>query len=127
MRRPDVSNEVEWRKFEFESWRRAIRDRGLKFRFLDVEHQQALFESVKLPITLRRYRLRGRVPKTLFRLAAMALMMLVGYFAHDFTPAATKGIARTVAALSHPYQTDACRGDQGCETAEADAVYGAGP
>ncbi|HXP94951.1 MAG TPA: hypothetical protein VN905_15865 [Candidatus Binatia bacterium] len=127
MRRPHVSNEVEWRKFEFETWRRAIRDRGLKLRFLDAEHQQALFESIKLPITLRSYRLRSRVSKTLLRIAAMALMMLVGYFAHDFTPAAAKGIARTVAVLSHPYAGDPCDGDQGCETVQAEAVYGAAP
>lgn len=90
-----LSNEKEWRAFELESWRRALRERGLQLRSLDPEHQFALFEAVRPvlswrkefllshPVIARRFRLAGR-------LAAMLAFVAVGYVASFVVPAASK-------------------------------------
>lgn len=102
----DVSNESEWRRFEVESWRRAMRERGLQLRFLDADQQRAVFDALHLPMLVgsKVHRFVGRVPRLARRLAAAALLLTVGYLAHDVTPAA-KHVA---AQLTRYYQDAAC-------------------
>jgi hypothetical protein len=87
-------NEKQWREFEIERWRAALR-RGLHLRSLDPEHQQALFESVRPALGLRR-RLVLRFPRLArplalaARIAAMVALVGIGYAANVVAPAAAK-------------------------------------
>jgi hypothetical protein len=107
MRTQNFSTESEWRTFEIESWRRAVRDRGLKLKFLDPEQQQPFFEALQLPLALRGYRaghrLWNRIPLAARRIAAAAAIFGFGYLACDLAPAA-KHFTHNVVAFTeaHP-------------------------
>lgn len=92
MRTPNFSNEAQWRRFESESWRQAVRERGLKLKFLDRDQQEPFFEALQLPLVLRGYRATGRfwqrIPPVVRRLATIVLLFGLGYVARGFTPAA---------------------------------------
>jgi hypothetical protein len=87
-------NEKQWREFEMERWRAALR-RGLHLRSLDLEHQQALFEAVR-PVLRWQTTIALRYPNLVrplriaARVAAMAALITVGYVANYAGPAAAK-------------------------------------
>lgn len=99
----NLSNESEWRSFEIETWYRAVRDRGLKLKFLDPEQQQPFFEALQLPLALRGCRagrrLWGRIPLVARRIAAVAVVFAFGYLARDLTPAAVH-VTQTVVSFT---------------------------
>src|SRR5579875_2461976 len=70
----DLSSEKEWREFEIERWRSALR-RGLRLSSLDPEHQRALFERIQPALGWRdRFFLsRPRLAKRLHLAARAAL------------------------------------------------------
>jgi hypothetical protein len=93
MRIRNFANESDWRNFEVESWRCAVRERGLKLKFLDPDQQQPFFEALQLPPALRGCRAGRRlwsgVPFAVRRAAIAILIFALGFLARDIAPAAT--------------------------------------
>lgn len=90
--RTHFSNEAQWRRFESERWRQAVRERGLKLKFLDREQQEPFFEALALPLVWRGYRATGRwwqrVPRPVRKCATIVLLFGLGYEARAWMPAA---------------------------------------
>jgi hypothetical protein len=116
----DLSSEKEWREFEIERWRSALR-RGLRLSSLDPEHQRALFERIQPALGWRdRFFLsRPRLAKRLHLAARAALavaLVALGYGSSYVVPVAGRwthgAIVATlreqcVAAYAEMPQTDA--------------------
>lgn len=90
-----LSSEKEWRAFELESWRRALRERGLHLRSLDPEHQSALFEAVRPLLSWRKqfflsHPAFARRFRLVSRFATMIALVAIGYVASFVVPVAAK-------------------------------------
>jgi hypothetical protein len=79
-----LTSEQQWREFEIERWRSALRQRGLKLKSIDPEYQRALFEATLRALGRRRLLLITR-PRlairlhTVRRLVTMASLLAIGY------------------------------------------------
>ncbi len=82
MRKEDATRE--WREFEIERWRSALRERGLHLNSLDPVHQEVLFERIRPELSWRcRFLFTrpalARKLRTAGRLLLMASLLAIGY------------------------------------------------